>query len=269
MKVAGKVAIITGASSGFGKALECSTSSELFSFQPAWRLTGKGGKVVLGDISDNAGKTLEKELNAKHPGSAVFAVCDVTKKSDQERLFELAKSKFGSIDIVVNNAGIGEGVSFTQDTQDAWVKVLRIDLEAVILGTRLAVAEMIKAGKGGVILNTASLAGLYPQPFQPVYAAAKGGVVHFTRSLGHLAKAHGIYCNAICPSFSPTGILEAGEKQFGDEFKKYTEKRVPVELVIDAFVRGIEDESLAGACIRITPELGIDIYNWRRTKAKI
>ncbi|KNC96397.1 uncharacterized protein SPPG_08296 [Spizellomyces punctatus DAOM BR117] len=256
MRVAGKVAIITGASSGFGKAL-------------AWRLTGKGGKVVLGDISEAAGKALEKELNAKHPGSAVFAVCDVTKKSDQERLFELAKSKFGSIDIVVNNAGIGEGTSFAQDTQDSWIKVLRIDLEAVILGTRLAISEMIKAGKGGVILNTASLAGLYPQPFQPVYAAAKGGVVHFTRSLGHLAQTHGIYCNAICPSFSPTGILEAGEKQFGEEFKKYTEKRVPVELVIDAFVRGIEDENLAGACIRITPELGIDIYNWRRTKAKI
>ncbi|KAJ3185983.1 hypothetical protein HDU85_000897 [Gaertneriomyces sp. JEL0708] len=256
MKINGKVAIITGASSGFGKAL-------------SYRLAGKGAKLVLGDITDKSGRQIEQELNTKYPGCAVFVRCDVTNKADQLALFETANKRFGSIDIVVNNAGIGENKVFHENETDNWINVLRIDLEAVILGTRLALTEMLKAGKGGVIVNTASLAGLYPQPNQPVYAAAKGGVVHFTRSLGHLAKTDGIHVNAVCPSFSPTGILEEGYKAFGEAFKQVTANQVPVELVINAFVKAIEDETLAGQCIRVTPELGIDLYNWRRTKPKI
>ncbi|KAI8908133.1 hypothetical protein DFJ77DRAFT_165500 [Powellomyces hirtus] len=254
MKVDGKVAIITGASSGFGKAL-------------AWRLVGKGAKLVLGDITADAGKALENEINAKYPNRAVFTVCDVTSKSDQQNLFTVAKKHFGQVNIVVNNAGIGEGKAFATDETDSWVKVLRIDLEAVILGTRLAITELSAAGNGGVIVNTASLAGLYPQMHQPVYAAAKGGVVHFTRSLAPLAKSHGIHVNAVCPSFAPTGILVEAEKNFGKSFTKFTEdSRVSVETCIDAFVIAIEDESLAGACLRVTKEHGVDQYSWRRAK---
>ncbi|KAI8826955.1 uncharacterized protein EV422DRAFT_563039 [Fimicolochytrium jonesii] len=256
MKIDGKVAIVTGASSGFGRAL-------------AWRLAGKGAKVVLGDISDAAGTALEKEINAKYPGQAIFRVCDVTSKADQQRLFEAAKTKWGSIDIVVNNAGIGESKQFDKDEEDIWVKVLRIDLEAVIIGTRLALTEMIAAGKGGVIVNTASLAGLYPQWNQPVYAAAKGGVVHFTRSVGEFAKRHGIHINAICPGFSPTGILVSAEKTLGPLFMKATQDRVPVEQVIDAFIMSIEDDTLYGQSIRITKQLGIDLYKWRSAKSSL
>ncbi|KAI9096610.1 hypothetical protein DFS34DRAFT_147739 [Phlyctochytrium arcticum] len=253
MKVNGKVAIITGASSGFGKAL-------------AARLVDQGAKVVLGDINEATGQAVTKELNAKKQGSAVFTVCDVTKKEHQQKLFDLAKSSFGTFDIVVNNAGIGEGKSFTEDTEDRWISVLRIDLEAVIIGTRLALTEFIKEKRPGVIINTASLAGLYPQPWQPVYAAAKGGVVHFTRSCERFGKSHNIRVNAIAPSFSPTGIIDEGVKNFGEGFKKITANMVPVDVVIDAFMQGIEDEGLAGAILRVTPEHGIDQYSWRRTK---
>ncbi|KAJ3001677.1 hypothetical protein HKX48_002764 [Thoreauomyces humboldtii] len=248
MQIKGKVAIITGASSGFGKAL---------------------AKVVLGDITAKTGNELAGEINAKHPDSAVFQTCDVSSKSDQQRLFDLALSRFSSIDIVINNAGIGESRQFASDVEDSWVKVLRIDLEAVIIGTRLAVTHMIQQGKPGVIVNTASLAGLYPQPFQPVYAAAKGGVVHFSRSFKSYKKSHDINVNAICPSFSPTALLVQAEKNFGKGAIP-EEGRVPVELVIDAFVMAIEDDSLAGAAIRITPQHGIDQYSWSTSaKAKI
>ena len=150
--------------------------------------------------------------------------------------------------------------------------MLKIDLEAVILGTRLAITEMQKSRTPGVILNTASLAGLVPFGLQPVYSAAKAGVVHFSRSLAHLGK-RGIRVVAICPGFSPTGIVDDGMKvrfvQFAcccvppsmrstsasvcqvygaDSFTKVTGvDLIPVEKVIDAFILGIEDESLAGS----------------------
>ncbi|KAJ3177323.1 hypothetical protein HDU87_004575 [Geranomyces variabilis] len=248
MKIEGKTAIITGASSGFGKAL-------------AWRLAGKGGHVVLGDLSAKAGSALKDEINAKYPGHAIFQVCDVASKKDQENLFALAKNQFRSVDIVVNNAGIGENTAFGTDATDSWLPVLRIDLEAVILGTRLALAEMQKSATGGVILNTASLAGLVPVEFQPVYAAAKAGVVNFTKSLTNWKKK-GIRVVAICPGFTQTGIIDAGRAAFGDAFYKFVGPQlIPIDLVIDAFVRAIEDDSLTGVAIRITKERGIQVLD--------
>ncbi|KAJ3153061.1 hypothetical protein HDU86_005359 [Geranomyces michiganensis] len=224
-------------------------------------LVNYGGNVVLGDISSKAGSALADEINAKYPGRAVFAVCDVTSKKDQENLFALARTKYGRIDIVVNNAGIGENRMFGTDGSDSWLPVLRIDLEAVILGTRLALAEMQKAGTGGVILNTASLAGLVPVEFQPVYAAAKAGVVNFTKSLGQWKKK-GIRAVAICPGFTQTGIIDAGRAAFGDAFHSFVGPQlIPIDTVIDAFVLGIEDESLTGVAIRITKEHGIKVLS--------
>ncbi|KAJ3043907.1 hypothetical protein HDV00_003946 [Rhizophlyctis rosea] len=234
MKVDGAVALITGASSGFGLAL-------------AERLVGKGAKVVLGDVAETPGKALEESLNKKRSGSAVFVKCDVTRREDILRLFETAKQRFGKFDIVVNNAGIAENKHFADDHEDAWIKVVDINLTAVILGTRIAISEFMKERRKGVIVNTASLAGLYPQPGQPVYAATKGGVVHFTRSFTLLGKAKGIRVNAICPSFSPTNIVKGAVDLHGQAFAKAIEKElVPVPQVIDAFEKAIEDESLAG-----------------------
>ncbi|KAI8917933.1 hypothetical protein BC831DRAFT_484448 [Entophlyctis helioformis] len=258
MKVDGKVAIITGASSGFGKAL-------------AERLVGLGAKVVLGDVTVAAGNALANDLNRTRAGSAVFVKCDVTKKADLQALFDAAKSKFGQINIMVNNAGIAERAAYEKDLTDAWTLVLDIDLTAVILGTRLAMTEMVKQGKGGVIINTASLAGLYPQPLQPVYAAAKGGVVMFTRSMGYAADKHKIHVNAICPSFSKTGILDTGKDMASSNDLVSSidmSQLVPVPTVIDAFVMAIEDESLKGDLLRVTPQYGIDIVGRGRGKGK-
>ncbi|RKO83676.1 hypothetical protein BDK51DRAFT_27511, partial [Blyttiomyces helicus] len=229
MQISGKVAIVTGSSSGFGKAL-------------AIRLGAKGAKLVLGDIDVKNGQAYADALDKQYPGKVVFARCDVSRKEDVKSLFELAKSKFGSIDIVINNAGIPETSIFHEDATDAWEKVIDIDLTAVIYGTRLALTEMIAAGKGGVIVNTASLAGLVPVYFQPVYAAAKAGVVNFTRSLVRFGRTHNIHVNAVCPGFSPTGILAKGEKLHGEKvFRDTTQALVPVETVIDAFVMAIEE----------------------------
>jgi NAD(P)-dependent dehydrogenase (short-subunit alcohol dehydrogenase family) len=178
-------------------------------------------------------------------------------------LFDLAKQKFGKIDIVVNNAGIIEKTPFITNVQDDWIKVVEIDFNSVVLGTRLALAEFEKQNSPGVILNTASLAGLVPTSFQPVYAAVKAGVVHFSRSLGYLGKK-GIRVNCICPSFVKTALTkEALEK--GYPIPNWVE----LDLVIDAFMMAIQDDTLAGEAIRITPERGIDVPFRKIPKAKL
>ncbi|KAJ3219595.1 hypothetical protein HK099_004639 [Clydaea vesicula] len=253
MKVENKVAIITGASSGFGSAL-------------AWRISGKGGKVVLADVVEAAGGKLEKEINKKYgDNTALFVKCDVASVSDTKNLIQKTLDKFQRFEIMINNAGIGEKVNFNEDINDNWFKVVEIDLIGVILGTRFAITHFINTKTKGVILNTASLAGLYPQPLQPVYAAAKGGVVHFTRSLANLNDMHGIRVNAICPSFSPTPLIKSGSAA---EMLQGV-PLVSVDQVVDAFMLAIEDDSVYGKSIRITPQLGIDFYEFRKSKSSL
>jgi NAD(P)-dependent dehydrogenase (short-subunit alcohol dehydrogenase family) len=114
--------------------------------------------------------------------------------------FDMHQQTFGHLDICVNNAGIGDVKSFLDDRsvdgKGSWRKTVDINLTAVIDGTRIAVQAM--EGRGGVIVNVASAAGLYPSSSQPIYSASKAGVVMFTRSLSKL-KAKGIRVNALCP----------------------------------------------------------------------
>ncbi|KAJ3060579.1 hypothetical protein HK102_009439 [Quaeritorhiza haematococci] len=130
---------------------------------------------------------------------------------------------------------------------------------------------MQRSGRGGVVLNVSSLAGLYPQDYQPVYAASKAGVIHFTRSLESLSyQTPSIRVNCICPSFSPTPLVQKTEEIYGEPFKAVVDQAmVPVEMVVDAMMRGIEDEGLAGAAIRVTPQFGIDLFNFRKSKVKV
>ncbi|KAJ2998697.1 hypothetical protein HDV02_004142, partial [Globomyces sp. JEL0801] len=171
MKLEGKTAIITGTNpstdpaggvSGFGKHL-------------TQALLQRDTFVVIADINDQLGQELEQEFNRSYPGKIAYFHCDVTKKSDLQNLFRFTKAKFGTINIVCNNAGIIENTRFESNVQDNWKRVIDIDLTAVILGTRLAIEAFEKDGGGGVILNTASIAGLVPVPLQPVYGAAKAG----------------------------------------------------------------------------------------------
>lgn len=261
-----QIIIITGAASGFGKEL-------------AKRCVENGAFVVLGDIKMDQLRALAEELNRKlriNPlkPNAIFASCDVTKKSEFKNLFQIAKDSYGHFTSLVNNAGIAENESFLSDCdhswneahhEDSWKRVVDIDLTAVILGTQLAISEIqtFKLEQDYSIINVASLAGIYPQPFQPVYAAAKAGVVNFTKSLKYL-ESDRIRINAICPSYVKTPLTVGLQTSGG------VEKWVDIKLVIDAFMMAIQDEALAGEIIRITPEFGIDIYrSGKRTSSKL
>ncbi|KAK3806780.1 MAG: hypothetical protein J3Q66DRAFT_358459 [Benniella sp.] len=239
MLVENKVAIITGASSGLGKAL-------------AVRLVSKGAKVILGDIDRDDGLRLANELNqGKAKEVAFFVQCDVTKYEQQTALFDAAFKHFGGVDIIVNNAGIAEPAPLWADEKGIWKKVIDIDLSAVIEGTRQGIHALQKQGREGVIINTASLAGLYPQPLTPVYCAAKFGVIGFTRSFKDFDP--NIRINAVAPSFAPTKIIEP--------IREAVEKMglVSVEMVTDAFMLLIEDDSCRGDIARITPQYGINV----------
>ncbi|TPX31430.1 hypothetical protein SmJEL517_g05231 [Synchytrium microbalum] len=253
----GQVAIVTGAASGFGRELVTRMAKQ------------QARGIILVDIQEHAGQTVEKELNAIRQGCAKFIRADVASPKDMKHVFATAKSLYGSINIVVPNAGITEAMPMEDDDDDKWIKVVDIDLTGVVLATRLALSEWKKSGMGGVIVPTASLAGLYPQAGSPVYCAAKAGVVMLVRSLEGL-KTQGIRVNAVCPSFSPTPLLSSNpRKDSNGQIPKFVQDRiVPISLVVDAFEKAIKDESLAGAIIRITPEFGIDLYKQRK-QAKI
>ncbi|KAI9240612.1 MAG: hypothetical protein BYD32DRAFT_407974 [Podila humilis] len=236
MPLENKVAIITGASSGFGKAL-------------AIRLANRGTKLILGDIDVNDGQELAKELNRDKKPIAHFVQSGV--------LFTAAQDHFGRLDIVVNNAGIAEHLPLHMDEEGAWQKVIRIDLVAVVEGTRLGIEALRKQahGEGGVIVNTASLAGLHPFPLAPTYTAAKHGVVGLTRSFkGVQVDGLKIRVNAIAPTFADTRIIAPVRAWVQTQMPL-----VPVEQVIDAFMMAIEDYGLEGDVLHITPNNGIQV----------
>ncbi|KAJ3393863.1 hypothetical protein HDU84_000826 [Entophlyctis sp. JEL0112] len=239
--VANKVAFITGIAAGFGSEL-------------AARLAAKGAKVFGCDINEANGRAVVASLNARNgPNTAAFAVCDVSDLSRLEIVFAEAVKHFGRVDIVVNNAGIAEFSKFIEDPSSDWKLVMDVDIYAVIKGTQLALNQMrVQDPPGGVVVNVASMAGFLPDPNMPIYVAAKTAVVGFTRSLGwKLFKTQGVRVNGIAPTFSMTnmGKLAAADPA----------STVPVSLVIDAFMRAIEDDTLAGDILRITAEKGIDV----------
>ncbi|KAF9983015.1 hypothetical protein BGZ65_002266 [Modicella reniformis] len=224
---------------GLGKAL-------------AERLVSKGAKVILGDIDRNDGLRLASELNhGKGNEVAFFVPCDVTKYDQQAALFDAAFKHFGGVDIIVNNAGIAESTPLWEDDKGIWKKVIDIDLSAVIEGTRLGIQALKKQGREGVIINTASLAGLYPQARTPAYSAAKFGVIGFTRSFKDFDSS--IRINAVAPSFAPTKIIESMRENVAKI------ELVSVEMVTDAFMLLIEDDSCSGDVARITPKYGINV----------
>lgn len=190
MKVTSQtVALITGGSSGIGK--ECSH-----------RILEAGGRVVIVDYDEATGKKTVQEFSQQYSADRVhFIKCDVANDKQLEAAFTETTDKYKRLDIVFNNAGIGEKTQWQEAVMSGsqmpndWFNTIRIDLDAVINGTRLAVREMLKLNGGkpggrkgealGVIINTASVGGLHPMPFSPVYCAAKVRTARTTYSTVH------------------------------------------------------------------------------------
>ena len=239
-----KVAIVTGGASGIGLA-----TGKL--------LAANGAKVVLADQQAERGAEAAAGIAASG-GDARFVRVDVLEAGDLGRMLEYAASEFGRVDIVHNNAGVNEGGQNLFDPgANYWERTLDIDLKAVIRATQLEVQYLRKQGGGGVIVNTASMGGMVPMATSPVYAAAKAGVIHFTRSLAYLA-GEGIRVNAVCPTFTDTPMVRVAGEGAMEMMKREVGGILQPEDVAAGVLELVRDDSRAGAIMRVTVRKGLD-----------
>ena len=200
-EVSGKVAVITGAASGIGRA--CAES-----------FVAQGARVVLADVNALGGEELAAELGER----ARFKQTDVACPEDLEQLIAFATGQFGSLDIMFNNAGISgaQHSRFLDDDLADFQRVVGINLQGVMMGSRLAGKYMSEHG-GGVIINNASIAGLLPGQAMMSYRVTKAAVIHFTKCIAIDLAEYGIRVNCLAPghirtpltAFSMPGMDEA------------------------------------------------------------
>ncbi|MCK5551213.1 MAG: SDR family oxidoreductase [Hyphomicrobiaceae bacterium] len=190
MKLEGKVAIVTGAASGFGRAI-------------AERFVLEGAKLVMADINGEG----VSEVASGYGDNAIAVTCDVSQKADVDALVRAAAEGFGGVDIMVNNAGITHDNQPLLDVTEAeFDRIYAVNVKSIYLTTLAVVPRMEKRG-GGVIINTASTAGVRPRPGLTWYNGSKGAVITLTKSMAVELAPKQIRVNAINPVMGETGLL--------------------------------------------------------------
>jgi NAD(P)-dependent dehydrogenase (short-subunit alcohol dehydrogenase family) len=199
----GKVALVTGAGSGIGRA--CAES-----------MAAQGAKVVVSDIVPKGGDETVARIR-RSGGEAIFVKCDVTKTADAGALVNAAVKQFGRLDCACNNAGIGGASALTGDyPEDSWQQVIAINLTGVWLCTKHEIAAMLERGSGSIV-NMASILGTVGFAGAVAYVSAKHGVVGMTKTAAIEYATKGIRVNAVCPGFIETPLLEQAGMTKGSE----------------------------------------------------
>jgi NAD(P)-dependent dehydrogenase (short-subunit alcohol dehydrogenase family) len=190
-----KVAIVTGGASGIGRA-----TAILFARE--------GAKVVVADRDPTGGQETVRMIEGEG-GQAIFVQTDVSRAEDVQRMVRETVSTYGRLDVLFNNAGIGETAKVTEASVEHWDKVLAVNLRSVFLGCKYAIPEMVKVG-GGSIINNASILAEVGFSNAPAYSASKHGVVGLTQTIALDHAAEGIRANTVCPGFIRTPMVTEG-----------------------------------------------------------
>jgi NAD(P)-dependent dehydrogenase (short-subunit alcohol dehydrogenase family) len=195
MRLANKVAIITGSASGMGQA-----AAELFA--------SEGASVVVTDIIVEAGE--ETALKIRDAGGkAIFVKANVSKEDEVKSMVQAAIDSFGHVDVLYNNAGImpSDDASVTNLSEEVWDRVLDINLKSAFLCSKYTIPYMVEQGKGSIINVASFVAFMGCTVPQDAYTASKGGMLALTKSFAVQYGPHGIRCNAICPGPIETPLL--------------------------------------------------------------
>ncbi len=193
MRLKDKVALVTGAASGIGRAT-------------AVRFGQEGAKVMCADVNAEGAERVAQEI-VKGGGEAASLQVDVAKTSDVERMVRQTVERWQRLDVLVNNAGIYFILPLTQVPEEEWDRLLNINLKGVYLGCKYAIPQMVSQG-GGAIINTASIAGLRGSANWTTYCASKGGVVQLTKAVAMEVARLNVRVNCVCPGIIDTGMFD-------------------------------------------------------------
>lgn len=191
----GKVALVTGAGSGIGKAIALAFAKE-------------GASVAVADVDSLGGEETISEIQALG-ARGIFISCDVSKKADVRTLVEETVRQFGQLDFACNNAGVhhAKPESFTEIEEEEWDRIIAINLKGVFFCMQSEILQMQKQGNG-VIVNVASMAGIVAEPGGYCYTASKHGVMGLTKVAAFEHAQMGIRINAVCPAVIDTPMVD-------------------------------------------------------------
>jgi len=250
----GKSVVVTGSTSGIGLGIARSFAAE-------------GSNIMLNGLGDAAEiEILRAGIEADFKVKAVYSSADMTRPAEIADMIEQARRELGSVDVLVNNAGIQYVAPVDEFPPEKWDQIIAINLTAAFHTTR-AVVPMMKANRWGRIINIASVHGLIASPFKSAYIAAKHGIVGLTKTVALETAEQGITCNAICPGWVKTPLVDkqidaqaAAHKMPRDEVirkvileRQPTKEFVKIEEVaaLAVFLAGDAAASITGASMSI------------------
>lgn len=219
--ISGLVTVVTGASSGNGRAIARAFGEE-------------GAPVVCADLQEDPKEggyeenpdMTTPEVICENGGKAVFVECDVTERDQVRGAVETAVNEFGRLDVMINNAGIFTGLAnITERSQEEWNQTIGVNLTGVWNGCKESIDQFVEQGEGGNIINMASVGGVVGLPEEPAYTAAKGGVIQLTRTAALDCAPHEINVNAVLPGVISTSMVRDWLED--EELRKQFEEATP------------------------------------------
>jgi NAD(P)-dependent dehydrogenase (short-subunit alcohol dehydrogenase family) len=239
MTLEGKAAIVTGGASGLGRAT-CEA------------LARAGARVLVVDVDEARGGEVAGAIGGE------FVAADVAKIEDNHAFIRTARERFGGVDLVHLNAGIGTGCGVNEDFEiERYRRAMGVNLDGVVFGVHAALPA-VEARGGGAIVATASLAGLTGMPHDPIYTANKHAVVGLVRALGPVLTERGVRLNAVCPGFAESPIIDPIREMLADAGIPI----VPAETVADAVLELFKGEA-SGECWYVQPGRPAEAFKFR------